>query len=337
MTSHQYEQAALGYYKLDAAEPRIASKVAYCEWMLGHDEEAFDRLMSLGEELDADGVGLLSELIRTRYGDKNRSAHMEAIWARLKVVTTADSVPLLAAEARARGLWPGDAENREQRRREIERLLSLHPTSQRIRLEVLNELRCSDSPAEERYALLRGWNSSDLIPRFQWESACVAAEVRKFDEAIDYLRQLEKRERQSARPSQNLLLNIDLARCDITVRSADAPDLSGYDAILSGTTLDGENSARVVRAALAAACSFAPERVAELCDGLLNALKSTEYGFPIDASALFNESYPVSGQEWDDCAHTWPCGNLFPHQDILLATTRPRERVPPRRFRRVKN
>ncbi|MGF6371922.1 hypothetical protein OKW40_004672 [Paraburkholderia sp. RAU6.4a] len=127
----------MGYYKLDAAEPRIASKVAYCEWMLGHDEEAFDRLMSLGEELDADGVGLLSELIRTRYGDKNRSAHMEAIWARLKVVTTADSVPLLAAEARARGLWPGDAENREQRRREIERLLSLHPTSQRIRLEVL--------------------------------------------------------------------------------------------------------------------------------------------------------------------------------------------------------
>ncbi|MBB5496457.1 hypothetical protein [Paraburkholderia sp. MM5384-R2] len=55
VTSHQYELAALGYYKLDAAEPRIASKVAYCEWMLGHDEEAFNRLTSLGEELDADG------------------------------------------------------------------------------------------------------------------------------------------------------------------------------------------------------------------------------------------------------------------------------------------
>jgi hypothetical protein len=324
LASRQYELAASGYYQLDAADPRIASKVAYCEWMTGNGQAAFDRLMALGEELDIDGVGLLGELICTRYGDKQRSANMESIWPRLKAATSADSVPLVAAEARSQYMWPGDLENREQRRDDIERLLALHPNSQRIRLKALSELQSANASFDEQYALLHNWSNSNLIPRYQWEAACIAAEAGQFDEALNYLRQVEERERESAQPSRDLLLNVALARYDIAARSSNGSDLSRFDEILSDALLDWDDIARVVRAALAAACHTAQPGISALCDRLLTILETSPYGFAIDASALHNEPYPVSGDTWDDYAHTWSCGDLAVHEDVLLASSQGR-------------
>jgi hypothetical protein len=134
LVQRQFDDALSGYYQLDVSTPRIATKVAYCEWMVGHYAEARNRLFAVEEELEADGIGLLCELIRRDSDFKRRAADMEAIWPLLQAVIASESVPLIAATARARTWWPPDNEDREQRHRDLERLLSLHPESQHLRL-----------------------------------------------------------------------------------------------------------------------------------------------------------------------------------------------------------
>jgi len=322
-----HAEALSGYYQLDVSIPRIATKIAFCEWVMGHDTEAQNRLVALDDNIEADGIGLLCELIRTGTDYKRRMAEMAAIWPRLQAVTTSDSVPLLAAIARSQAWWPGDTENREQRHRDLERLLSLHPGSQLIRLAVLAAKQYAHASADEQYALLNAVQYRSLIPRYLWEAASVAAGVGKHDEALGYLNQLEAHERSSETASRQLALNIDLARCDIAVK-ANAPDsFSGFDRLLGDASLDSDDRRRVIRAALAAACSVAPERVPALASDFLTALETDEFGFGISSAELYNDAYPVEGTGWDSYGHTWACGDLMPCREFLVDVAQDRARL----------
>lgn len=139
LVSARYDDAFSGYCQLDPTIVRIATKMAYCEWQAGNYDNARTRLFELGDDLEEDGIGLLSHLIVVDSDYRRRRADMEAIWPRLQAVIAADSVPLTAAVARSQGFWPTDSEDREQRRRDVERLLELHPANQFIRLAVLLE------------------------------------------------------------------------------------------------------------------------------------------------------------------------------------------------------
>jgi hypothetical protein len=105
LVQHRHDEALSGYYQLDAAIPRVATKIAFCEWMVGQYDDARNRLLGLEDELDADGIGLLCELIRSSTDYERRKTEMNTIWPRLQAVISSDSVPLLAALARSQAWW----------------------------------------------------------------------------------------------------------------------------------------------------------------------------------------------------------------------------------------
>jgi hypothetical protein len=327
LVQQQFDDALSGYYQLDASTPRIATKVAYCEWMVGHYVEARDRLLAVEEELETDGIGLLCELILRDSDYKRRAADMETIWPRLQAIVASEAVPLIAATARANAWWPADDEDREQRHRDLERLLSLHPNSQHLRLSLAAAKKHAGASIADRHALLRAWQYPSPMPRYLWESAIVASEADEFDEALENLSQLEKCERRSESPSRNLLLNIALARCDIAVAS-NAPDaISRIDRLLSDESLNSDDRARVARVALAAACSIAPERISTLADNYLTALEAKEYGFSLSRAELTDEPFPIDGSGWDTYGESWSCGDLTGWRSVLIEVPSERARL----------
>lgn len=322
----QYDEALSGYYQLDASIPRIAAKIAYCQWRAGDYEDSRIRLLELGEELDEDGIGLLCELIVVDQHYQRRKADMEAIWPRLKAVTAADSVPLMAAVARSQGFWPEDFEDREQRRRDVERLLTLHPANQFIRLAVLRESEFAGADPADLYALLKARPNQSPAPRYLWEAAKVAAAAGESAEALDYLTQLEACERRSGQPSDDLLFQIGLARCVIALES-NAPDtMSIFDRLVGDATREDH---RVIAslAALDAACRIAPNCVSVFGDRFLAALEARGYGFSLDSSELVNETMPVAGAGWDELGNAWSYGDLLPLLPTLSDVTSGRTRL----------
>ncbi|HKR39815.1 MAG TPA: hypothetical protein VJU59_09060 [Paraburkholderia sp.] len=315
------DEALSGYYQLEPSIPRIATKMAYCEWVAGRYEEARTRLFELEDDLEEDGIGLLSQLIVVDSDWRRRRADMEAIWPRLQAVIAADSIPLVAAVARSQGFWPNDGDDREQRRCDVERLLEHHPANQYIRLAVLLERQIEGADAAEQYALLKAWPNRSPAPRYLWQAAKVAAGAGQPAEAIEYLNQLEARERKSFDPSSNLLFQIELARCAVALE-ANAPDsMSGFDRLLGDASLDGENRVAAILAALEAACRVAPERVSELGGRYLEAREARGYGLSFATYDLSNDSMPVEGTGWDMSANTWPCGDVRPHLALLSIAT----------------
>jgi hypothetical protein len=185
----------------------------------------------------------------------------------------------------------------------------------------------ASAPVAQQYALLHARQYPSPMPRYLWEAAIVAADAGKPDEALDYLNQLEAHERRAEHHSQRLLLDIDLARCDIAVKT-NAPDsLSGFDRLMGDASLNADDRTRVIRAALAAACSIAPDQVPVLAGDFLEALESNDYGFAISPSELVNEAYPLDGEGWDTYGHNWPCGDLMRCRKILGEASRDRARL----------
>ncbi len=322
----QYDQALSSYYQLDATIPRIATKIAFCQWLTGAYEDARIRLFDLEAELEEDGIGLLCELIAIDYDYKRQNADMVAMWPRLQDVIAADSVPRIAAMARSRGFWPEDFDNRGQRRRDVERLLALHPADQIIRLAVIHEMKVADANAAEMYAVLKAWPNQSPAPRYLWEAAKVAAGAGETAEALDYLSQLEARERRSEQPSDDLLFQIGFARCVIALESNVPDTMSAFDRLIGDATHEEQ---RVVAslAALEAACRVAPDRVSALGDRFLAILEARHYGLLLDSSELFNEAMPVKGAGWDESSNVWSYGDLQPFLPLLADSTSGRTRL----------
>lgn len=327
LVQQQFDDALSGYYQLDVSIPRVATKVAYCEGMVGHSAAARDRLFAMVEELQADGIGLLCELIQQDWGYKRRAEDMETVWPLLQEAITFEPVPLITAMARARSWWPIDLEEPELRRRDLERLLALHPDSQHLRLSLLAVMERADAPVAERYRLLHSWQYPSPMPRYLWASASVASEAGEYDEALGYLGRLDEGERNSENPSRSLLLEIALARCDIAAASKAPTAVSGLDRLLGDASLSSDEKARVTRVALAAACSVAPERVSALADSYLTALEAEEYGFSISRAELTDELFPIDGEGWDTYGDSWSCGNLMGWRPVLIESGGERARL----------
>ncbi|MGC2968120.1 hypothetical protein [Paraburkholderia aspalathi] len=326
LVRNQYDEALSGYYQLDATIPRIATKIAFCQWLAGDYEDARIRLFDLEAELEEDGIGLLCELIVTDPDYKRKKADMAAMWPRLKAVIAADSVPRIAAVARSQGFWPEDFDDREQRRRDVQRLLVLHPANQFIRLAVILEMRFADADAAEMYALLKAWPNQSPAPRYLWEAAKVAADAGETAEALDYLSQLEACERRSEQPSDDLLFQISFARCVIALES-NAPDtMSAFDRLIGDATHE-EHRVVASLAALEAACRVAPDSVSAFGDRFLAALEARHYGLSLGASELFNEAMPVEGAGWDESGSVWSYGDLQPLLPMLANATSGRTRL----------
>ncbi|WP_129517828.1 hypothetical protein [Burkholderia stabilis] len=324
LVSARYDDAFSGYCQLDATITRIATKMAYCEWLAGNYDEARTRLFELGDDLEEDGIGLLSHLIVVDSDYQRRRADMEAIWPRLQAVIAADSVPLTAAVARSQGFWPTDIEDREQRRRDVERLLGLHPANQFIRLAVLLERQIEGVDAAEQYALLKAVPNRSPVPRYLWEAAKVTANAGQPAEALEYLSQLEARERRSFDPSSNLLFQIELARCAVAIAENTPDSMSGFDRLLGDASLDSEHRVTACLAALEAACRVAPARMSEFGDRYLDARQATGDALGFGSYDLSNDTMPVEGAGWDTWAHTWSCGDVRPHLAMLGTASRGR-------------
>lgn len=322
----QYGDALSGYYQLDATIPRVATKIAFCQWLAGDYEDARIRLFALEAELEEDGIGLLCELIVIDSDYTRKKADMEAMWPRLKAVIAADSVPQIAAVARSEGFWPEDFGGREQRRRDIERLLMLHPANQFIRLAVIREMRLADADVAEIYALVKAWPNQSPAPHYLWEAAEVAADAGEAAEALDYLSQLEARECSSEQPSDDLLFQIGFARCVIALES-NAPDtMSAFDRLIGDATYE-EHRVVASLAALEAACRVARDSVSAFGDRFLAALEARHYGLSLGSSELFNEAMPVEGAGWDKSGSAWSYGNLQPLLPMLANATSGRARI----------
>ncbi|GAB7534602.1 hypothetical protein [Burkholderia sp. 3C] len=318
LTQYRYGEALSLYYELDALDPRIAAKIAYCEWKENRYDDARRRLSEIGLDLDTDGVALLCELIRTDYNFQRQQRDMEANWSRLRELTTADSVPLIAAIARCAVWWPGDFHSPEQRRQDIEHMLALHPDNKDLRLAALSGMREANAPLADQYALLNAV-SGDGMPRYQWELANAAASVGRFDEAMSLLDAIEKLERDSAQPSTQLLFFIDLLHTDIESKKTNTYPASRFEALCDRQAHDGEKRAMVLRVALAAACDFDNDRVGELTEKFLDALEKSDYGFTISEADLSNPFKPVIGYQWDTHGRTGISGKLMPYRDMLIA------------------
>ncbi|MDN8011619.1 hypothetical protein QZN06_23850 [Burkholderia multivorans] len=319
-------EALSGYYQLDATIPRIATKIAFCQWLEGDYEDARVRLFDLEAELDKDGIGLLCELIVVDSDYTRKKADMEAMWPRLKAVIAADSVPRTAAMARSQGFWPDDFDDRDQRRRDLQRLLALHPADQFIRLAVIREMRFADATATEVYTLLKAWPNPSPAPRYLWEAANVAANAGKTAEALGYLSQLEELERRSSQPSVDLLFQIEFARCVIALQSNSPDTMSAFDCLISGAAHEEQRVAASL-AALEAACRVAPDGVSAFGDRFLAALETRHYGLSLGASELFNEAMPVEGAGWDESGSVWSYGDLQPLLPMLSNATSGRTRL----------
>ncbi|MDT3569905.1 hypothetical protein [Cronobacter sakazakii] len=167
----QHELALSGYLRLEPITPRVAAKIAYCEWMLGRYDDARKRLIEYSENLDADGIGLLSKLIGIDRDYKRREEDEKLIWPRLQAVTSASIVPLVAVFARFQRIWPGDVCTPKQRLQDIEYLLSLYPSCQPLRLAVLIDMQDADVSTDEQYAFLQTFQYPSLMPRYLWVAA----------------------------------------------------------------------------------------------------------------------------------------------------------------------
>lgn len=327
LVAARYDEALSGYCELDLTNVRIATKMAYCEWLVGSYDEARTRLFELGDDLEDDGIGLLSLLIVVDSDYTRRRADMEAIWPRLQAVIVADSVPLIAAVARSQGFWPADSEDRGQRRRDVERLLELHPANQFIRLAVLLERQIEGADFAEQYALLKARPNQAPAPRYLWEAAKVAVSAGQPAEAIEYLSQLEAHERRSLNPSSNLLFQIELARCVIAIAEIAPDPMSGFDRLLADASLDSEHRVITYLAALEAACRIAPERLSELGERYLEERLAKGYGLGFEAYDLSNDTMPVEGAGWDTWAHSWSCGDVRPLLTMLSTASHGRSGI----------
>ena len=214
-----YTQALAAYSALDTSQVRTATKAAYCEWMLGQDDDALSRLSPKLAELEADGIGLLSWLVWDIYDSEKRHAETEAVWPYLCDVIARDSVPRIAAVARARRWWPQD--NYEQRYRDLERLVSMHPDAQVLRLAYLTEMQRKGASPREQLDLLHQDESENKIPRYRWAQAIAAHLAGEYDEAQGLLTDVETLERQIEEPSQHLLATISLAKLEIAAARGD--------------------------------------------------------------------------------------------------------------------
>ncbi|WCM24149.1 hypothetical protein NDK50_25290 [Paraburkholderia bryophila] len=318
LVQRKFGDALLGYYQLDTSIPRIATKVAYCEWMVGQWAAARDRLLTIVGELEADGIGLFCELVEQDGDYKRRAEDLEAVWPFLKEVIASDQVPLITAIARATRWWPGDLEQPELRQQDLARLLAHHPGSQHLRLSLLGVMARVGVAAAEQYELIHSWPYSSPMPRYLWASARVASEAGEYGEALECLEHLEEGERRSENPSSSLLLEIDLARSEVLAVGQFPDAISNIDRLLENISLNSDEKARVARVALAAACSVAPERVSALADNYLAALENKEYGFSISHTEFTDEIFPIHGEDWDTYGESWSCADLTAWRSVLV-------------------
>ena len=317
LNNGSYEEAIVGYTQLDTTTPRLITKIAFCEWMLDRFEDARSRLISLDEDLDAEGIGLLSMLV-TRDKDYERSsADKMLIWPKLKRVIISDYVPTLAALARALSWWPDDYKNPDQRLSDLQHLLSLFPENQQIRLAVLTCMQRCEAPLCEQYTLITTPDYPLRMPRLLWYAAAVAAKVKKTNEALDFLHQLEDIEQSYKPVADEMLWEIALARADILAQTDPKEGLSSFKLLLQNTLLSTETRIRITRAALVTACRSSVEHIPELAEMFISALETKHSGFYINVLDLYDDVFPVSGSNWDSCADAWPCGDLHPYQEIL--------------------
>ncbi|NIF23814.1 hypothetical protein [Candidatus Pantoea multigeneris] len=316
-----YEQALSSYLLLDPTVPRLTVKIAYCEWRLDKFDDAFHRLRASIAMLDGDGIGLLSSLISNDPDSWQREDDYEAqIWPWLNAVTSANTVPLIAVFARFQGEWTEDIDNPAQKLRDLSHLLFLYPDCQPLRLAVAESMQQSGNAAEDQYAVLAAIPSSVLMPRYLWALARASAEVGKYACSLNYLSQLEEIETRNDPPSASVLWHIERARCAIQAETNPPDAASGFILLGQGTSSSSESQITAFRFALAAACKSADHLIPELAECYLKELESLTSNKLISSTALFNESIPFKGSNWDACAQPWPCCDLTPYKHILISS-----------------
>ncbi|WP_448665889.1 hypothetical protein [Serratia plymuthica] len=313
----RYEDALSGYEQLDVTTPLLIVKIAFCEWRLGRYEDARNRLLDLGEDLDVEGIGLLSMLVTSDRDYKRSSADRSLIWPKLKRAISSDSVPLLAAIARASSWWPGDHETPHQRLNDLQYLLSLYPWSQKIRLAVLTCMQRCEIPLCEQYALITTPEYPPQMPCLLWYAAEIAVNVEKNSDALEFLRQLEEIEKNYEPTSDEILLEIELARSDIQVKIDPKEGFLSFECLLNNASLSTEIRLRITRAALAIACRDSKERVPEFAEEFFNLLEAKQSSFYINSLDFYDDEFPISGSNWENFGRAWSCSDLRPYQNIL--------------------
>lgn len=324
LSQRNYIEALKGYQELDSTHPRIATKIAYCEWVTDRFDDAKDRLMALDEMLDADGIGLLSKLISMDRGCEHQRDNIAKIWPRLQAVITDNHVPLTAVFARFQFMWPDDLCNPNQRLQDLEHLLVLYPDIQQLRLAVVTSMQRVDAPIDDQYRLLRANEYASPLPQYLWLLAGVATKVGQFDEALGCLEQLEIRELQCELPSEELLWEIELARCDISIRVGSTDPVSALERLEKSTFISTGNRIIACRMVLARACTYSIAQVAEVADKFLNALEEQKSGASISLVELDVDLYPVKGEDWNTYESCWSRDSLIPFKNILINTAQHR-------------
>ncbi|MFG5886689.1 hypothetical protein [Escherichia coli] len=280
--------------------------------------------MALGEMLDADGIGLLSKLISIDRGCEHQRDNIAKIWPRLQTVITENHVPLTAVFARFQFMWPEDLCNPNQRLQDLEHLLALYPDIQQLRLAVLTSMQRVDAPIENQYRLLRAKEYVSPLPQYLWLLAGVATKVGQFDEALGCLEQLEIRELQCELPSEELLWEIELARCDISILAGSTDPVSALERLEKSKFTSTGNRITACRMVLARACTYSIAQVAEVADKFLNALEAQKSGASISQVELDVDLYPVKGEDWNTYESCWSRDSLIPFKNILINTAQHR-------------
>jgi hypothetical protein len=96
--------------------------------------------------------------------------------------------------------------------------------------------------------------------------ASAAAEVGRFDEALGYLTQLESNEHLADQPSQEVLWEIEIARCAIYAKTNPLEPASGFIRLGNDASCSFEGRVIAHRSALAVACESAVHLIPELAD-----------------------------------------------------------------------
>lgn len=320
-----YTKALEAYNALDIAQVRIATKAAYCEWMLGQEDEALSRLSPRLAELEADGIGLLSWLVWDIHDSDKRHAETAIVWPYLRDVISRDSVPRIAAVARAMRWWPQD--DYEQRYCDLERLLSMHPDAQVLRLAYLTEMQRKGISPREQLDLLHQDESEHKIPRYRWTQAIAAYLAGEYDEAQSLLTGIEHLEHQVEEPSQYLLATISLARLEIAAAQGETQALSDFEKLASDDSISSEERLRVAHVALAAACQRQPHQVSAFAAQYFTALRAHDPTLDIATGRLHAESDPVSGSAWERYGDPWPFRSLIPWKTLLTNVSGETERL----------
>lgn len=324
LSQRHYVEAFQGYQQLDLVVPRIAAKIAYCEWMTNRIDEAKNRLMALGKALDADGIGLLSKLISVDRDCEHQKNNLAEIWPRLQAVVAGSQVPLIAVFARFQFMWSDDFCNPNQRLQELEHLLALHPNCQQLRLAVLKSMQRAQAPIDNQYRLLHAKEHSSPPPQYLWLLAGVATKVGQFDEALKCLEQLEAREWGCNSPSEELLWEIELARCDIDIRAENTDPISALDRLERSTLITTGNRITARRLVLALACVKSVDQVSEIADKFLSSLESQKSGASFSLIEFDDDLYPVKGDDWGTYESCWSQDSLIHFKDILINATQHR-------------